>query len=157
MDAELIQRYLADPAAVRQAIEGLSAAEIDSTPIAGTWSIRQVICHLADAEILYADRLKRVNAEHQPTLMKVKPEQFLAALGVPRRDLQNELQLIETVRRQIGRILAVLQPAQFERIGIHSADGPLTLRTILQRVTDHIPHHLAFVEEKKRRIVANRT
>ena len=54
---EVVDRYLAGPEAMSRALCGLSPEEIDAIPVAGRWSIRQVVCHLADAEILYADRI----------------------------------------------------------------------------------------------------
>ena len=38
---------------------------------------------------------------------------------------------------------------QFERTGNHSEDGPISLELLLQRITNHIPHHIAFIEEKR--------
>ena len=38
----------------------------------------------------------------------------------------------------------------FQRRGLHSRDGALTLENLLQRVTAHIPHHVRFIEEKRR-------
>ena len=31
----------------------------------------------------------------------------------------------------------------------HSTDGPLTLETLLQHITNHIPHHVTFIAEKR--------
>ena len=48
-------------------------------------------------------------------------------------------------------MLPILQSCDanaFQRTGVHSLDGPMTLQTLLQRITDHIPHHVAFIEEK---------
>ncbi|MCA9266167.1 MAG: hypothetical protein KDA60_20045, partial [Planctomycetales bacterium] len=59
------------------------------------------------------------------------------------------LQLIEVVRRQVACILRSLDVDDFQRIGKHSEDGPITLQTLLQRITDHIPHHVRFIEEKR--------
>ncbi|MFH1302870.1 MAG: DinB family protein, partial [Planctomycetota bacterium] len=64
-----IEEYLAGPDELRQAIAGMSAAEIDAAPIPGKWSTRQIICHIADFEPVYADRMKRVIAEENPPLL----------------------------------------------------------------------------------------
>jgi hypothetical protein len=32
---------------------------------------------------------------------------------------------------------------------VHSADGPVTLLTLLDRITRHIPHHIRTIEEKR--------
>ena len=61
-----------------------------------------------------------------------------------------KLTLIEWTRKQMGRILRALELEDFQRQGGHSRDGALTLEVPLQRITAHIPHHVRFIEEKRR-------
>jgi uncharacterized damage-inducible protein DinB len=150
----LIRQYDEGSERLRRALEGVTAAEWDLVPVPGQWSLRQVVCHLADAELLYAERIKRILAEDEPPLLRAEPEQFLAAMGGPQRDIEVELRLIESIRAHVGAILQSLGPEQFERRGIHSTDGPLTLRMVLERVVKHIPHHVAFIEQKRRALAA---
>ena len=110
---------------------------------------QEVVCHLADYEPIYADRMKRVIALDEPELLKGDPGLFAARLGYDRRDIEEELALIDLTRRQMARILRSLRPEDFQRKGGHSRDGALTLEKLLQRITDHIPHHVRFIEEKK--------
>jgi len=146
----LIDRYLAGPARLREAVAGLTAAQAQARPIAGKWSTLEVVCHLADFEPVYADRMKRVVAEDQPRIMSGDPDLFAAKLAYHARDLEEELLLIEVQRRQMGRILRTLPAADFQRTGVHSVDGPLTLETLLTRIAGHIDHHLPFIVEKRR-------
>jgi hypothetical protein len=146
---ESIEQYLAGPGILRQAVDGLTAAQLDARPVAGKWSTREVVCHLADFEPIYADRMKRVIAEQEPTLLGGDPNLFAARLAYASRDVEEELRLIEVVRRQMGRILRTLAPEQFQRRGIHSESGPLALETLLRRITGHIPHHVRFIAEKR--------
>jgi hypothetical protein len=147
--AQLIDDYLAGPAVLRSAIAGMTAAEIDAAPVPGKWSTRQVICHVADFEPVYADRMKRVIAEDEPTLLRGDHDLFAARLAYGQRDIAEELQLIEATRRHVARILRTLKPQDFQRRGRHSTDGPITLETLLQQIAAHIPHHVKFIEEKK--------
>lgn len=146
----LIDDYLQGPQALRQAIAGMTPEQLEACPVAGAWSTRQVICHLCDFEPVYADRMKRVIAEDNPQILAGDPDQFAARLAYDQRDIETELQLMEAVRRQMAAILRSLADADFQRIGTHSRDGALTLETLLQRITGHIPHHLRFIEEKRR-------
>jgi hypothetical protein len=155
-DPKLLDAYLAGPALLRRAVAGLTAQQIEAFPIPGTWSIRQVICHLTDAELLYADRIRRILAEDQPTLVKAEPDRYLAALAVANRSIADELALIESIRRHIGQVLIGQPDSALQRVGIHSTDGPLSLREVLERVTAHIPHHVAFIEAKRERLASVR-
>lgn len=146
---DLIQQYLAGPQLLRDALAGMTAEAIDAAPIPGKWSTRQVVCHIADFEPVYADRMKRVIAEHEPTLFGGDPDVFAARLAYARRDIDEELQLIESVRKHVGRILQSVDPADFQRRGMHAEAGPLTLEKLLSTITGHIPHHARFIQEKR--------
>ena len=147
--AALIADYLAGPAALRQAIQGMTPAQLNAAPIPGKWSTRQVICHIADFEPVYADRIKRVIAEDEPLLMSGDPDQFAAKLAYDQRDLEIELQLIEVVRRHLASILRTLPAETFQRAGKQSRDGLLTIETLLTRIAGHIPHHVQTIAEKR--------
>jgi uncharacterized damage-inducible protein DinB len=145
----LINDYLAGPQKLREAIAAMPPDEIDARPVPDKWSTRQVVCHITDCEVVYADRMKRVIAEENPLLLNLHPNAFAAALAYQQRDIEEELRLIEATRGHIGQILRAVEPACFQRTGIHSTDGPITLEKLLQRITGHIPHHIKFIEEKR--------
>jgi hypothetical protein len=144
----LIKAYSCGYELLCNAVSSTSKSSWDVIPIEGKWSIRQVVCHLADSELVYADRMKRVIAEDNPTFFDADPDVFLPALNCSQRSLETELNLIESVRNHMLPILECCDREGFHRTGVHSLDGPMTLRTLLERITGHIPHHVAFIEEK---------
>lgn len=146
----MIDQYRAGPARLRQAVAGMSREQLAARPVAGKWSTLEVVCHIADFEPIYADRMKRVVAEDSPLLLSGDPDSFLARLAYASRDVGEELTLIEMVRGQMARILATLAESEFSRTGRHSTDGALSLAVLLERITNHIPHHVQFIEEKRR-------
>ena len=146
----LIDDYLAGPQLLRQAVAGMSREQLLARPIPGKWSTLEVICHLADFEIVGADRIKRVIAENEPTLFGGDENLFAARLAYHERDADEELLLIETIRKQVARILRTLKPEDFQRRGIHSEAGPLTLEGFVHRSTGHIPHHVRSIQEKRK-------
>jgi hypothetical protein len=149
----MIDQYLAGPGLLRQAVVGMTREQLLARPIPGKWSTQEVVCHLADYEPIYADRMKRVIALKEPELLKGDPGLFAARLVYDQRDIEEELALIELTRKQMARILRALKPEDFARQGGHSRDGALTLEVLLQRITAHIPHHVRFIEEKKQALV----
>lgn len=150
----LIDEYLAGAGLLRNAVAGMTPEQLNAAPVPGQWSTRQVICHISDFEPVYADRMKRVIVEDDPPLRGGDPDAFAAKLAYDVRDIDEELQLIESVRRHVARILRTLPAEAFQRTGIHSADGPLTLETLLRRITGHIPHHVRFIEEKRKALAS---
>ncbi len=147
---DLIDQYLDGPRLLRQAVAGMDAGQFLARPVPGKWSTLEVLCHLADFEIVFADRIKRVIAENEPTLFGGDPDTFASRLAYHHRQAEEELLVIEVIRSQVGRILRTLGPEDFQRRGMHSESGPLTLQTLVERITGHIPHHIQFIEEKRR-------
>ena len=148
--AALIDLYAAGPRLLRAAVTGMTREQVLARPVPGKWSTLEVVCHIADFEIVGADRLKRVIAENGPTLFGGDEQVFASRLAYHSRDLEEELKLIDGCRESTTRILRTLKPEDFQRIGKHSEAGPLTLLQFLERGASHIPHHVKFIEEKRK-------
>ena len=146
----LLTDYLAGPGALRKAVEGLTREQLVARPVPGKMSTLEVVAHLADFEPVYADRMKHVIAEDQPSFAGGFHQQFAEHLAYDQRDIEEEINLMKVTRSQMVRILRSLPTAAFERTGIHSVDGAMTLRTLLERITNHIPHHAQFIAEKRK-------
>jgi uncharacterized damage-inducible protein DinB len=148
--SNLIEQYSAGPDELRRAVAGMTDEQLDAKPIEEKWSTRQVVAHIADFEPIYVDRMKRVIAENQPTLFAGNPDVFAASLWYERRDIEVELELIAAARNHMNRLLRWADPEDFQRTGKHSESGPITLAQLLQNITNHIPHHIRFIEEKRK-------
>jgi uncharacterized damage-inducible protein DinB len=145
----MIAAYLAGPQQLRDAIAGMNDAQLNAKPIPGKMSAKEVVCHVADFEPVYADRMKRVIAEDNPPLRGGDPDVWLKALAYDQRDVNEELAVISAVRAQMARILRAVPESAWSRTGMHSEAGPLSLEELLRRVTNHVPHHIKFIEEKR--------
>jgi uncharacterized damage-inducible protein DinB len=150
MSSKLIDQYAAGPAQLRQAVAGLTREQLLARPIPGKWSTLELIAHLADFEPVYVDRMKRIIAQHEPTLFGGDPDLFASKLAYHERDIEEELAVIKACRAHMTRILRTLPAEAFERRGIHSDNGPMTLEKILSNIANHIPHHLPFLQEKRK-------
>jgi len=144
----LLQEYTAGPRLLVESLELVTPEMLDQHPVPGRWSIRQVICHLADAEIIYADRVKRILVEDNPTLREWSPDDSITDAMCLNRDPSNELEIIRAVRLQVAAILENQDIEVWQRTAVHSLDGPMTLETVLERITSHISHHVNFINEK---------
>ncbi len=146
---QLIDDYLAGIQTLRQAVAGMTREQLLARPVAGKWSTLEVVCHLADFDPILADRMKRTIAEERPTLLGADENRFAAALAYHERDLEEELTIIDRTRRQLARILRTLPESALQRVGVHNERGPRTLEQLLTTATNHIPHHVKFVKEKR--------
>ncbi len=147
--AALIDPYLAGPATLRAAVRGMTREQLTARPVAGKWSTLEVVCHLSDFDPILADRMKRVIAEDRPQLLGADEKRFAAALAYHQRDVEEELALIEQTRAQMARILRTLPDEALARVGVHNERGELSLERLLTIATNHLPHHVRFIHEKR--------
>lgn len=145
-----IEEYLAGTDLLRRSIAGMSHEQLLARPVAGKWSTHEVVCHLADFDPIIADRMKRVIAEDNPSLLGADENRFAGRLAYDQRYVEEEVAIIAVTRSQMARILRSLTDADFIRSGVHNEAGPLTLLQLLNRGIGHIAHHVKFIEEKRK-------
>lgn len=147
--AELIDAYLAGPATLRAAVAGMTPDQLRARPVAGKWSTLEVVCHIADFEPVYADRIRRTAALKKPLLLTADENEFVKYLAYHDRDIDEELDLIEMARKWTARMLRALPADAWARQGVHAEKGLVTLEQLVVTITGHIPHHLPFIAAKK--------
>jgi uncharacterized damage-inducible protein DinB len=153
---ELADQYLAGAAQLREAVRGMTREQFVARPVAGKWSTLEVICHIADFEPILVDRMKRIltMSKDVPLLLAADENLFVKELKYHERDAEEELALIEVTRKQMARIIRALAPEQLQQTGNHSKKGLITLEKAIQMATNHIPHHLPFIAEKRKALGA---
>ena len=147
--ADLISAYERGVEELRAAVAGLTGEQLRSRPVAGRWSTLEVVCHLADAEQFFADRLKRTAAMDRPLLLGADGPRYPEPLRYQEHDLQQELDLVAATRLQTARTLRLVAPDAWRRTAVHSETGLVTLRQLLRHAINHLRHHLRFVAEKR--------
>jgi hypothetical protein len=133
----------------------MSQEQLLARPIPGKWSTMEVVAHIADFEVIAVDRLTVIIAEQNPMLPGRNEQQYAARLAYHDRDLEEQLQLIDICRSHTLRILNTLPDDAWSRQGTHTEAGPLTLTQQLERATNHLEHHLPFIQHKKQALAAD--
>lgn len=149
--ADLADVYLQGAADLRAAVAGMTHDQLLARPIDGRMSTLEVVCHVADMEGVMADRMKRVVAyDDVPLLLVADEDLYLKELHYHDRDPAEELAMVDAIRGQMARVIRRLTPAQFQRPGVHSKKGLVTLEQVIRGATNHIQHHLPFIAEKRK-------
>lgn len=149
---ELADQFLAGAEALRKAVAGMTREQLLARPIAGKWSTLEVVAHLADFDPVLIERMKRIiaYAGDVPLLLVADENLFAKTLGYHDRDLETELTLVESSRKQMARIIRGLTPEQLQLTGCHNKRGLVTLESVIRMATNHINHHLPFIAEKRK-------
>jgi hypothetical protein len=139
--ANLLERFRRGAELVAMSMTGCAGAELDFVPEPGKWSIRQIICHLADSEIAGAMRFRQVIAEDNPHLQGYDEKAWAVNLDYSRRKPSPVIETFRRIRGENYELLKGLPEAAFERPGMHSDKGPLTLFDLLRIYTEHAEKH----------------
>lgn len=147
--ADLISAYEQGVADLRAAVSGMNGDELRGRPVPGRWSTLEAVCHVADCEQFFADRMKRTLAMDRPLLVGADGFRYPEPVQYHQRDLAEELDLVALTRRQMARILRLAPPEAWGRTAVHTETGLVTLRQLLLHAVNHLAHHLRFVAEKR--------
>jgi hypothetical protein len=150
MDRAIIEQLEPAVDRLKNAVVGLSRADLTAFPVPGTWSIQQIVIHLADSDLMIADRIKRILAEDRPLLMNADESLWVRNLVCEEQSVEDALLLMKVNRRQLSRILRKLPDAAFDRAGVHSARGVVTAGGFVEVLNKHLDHHLKFIVEKRK-------
>ncbi len=141
--AELLERFRRGAELVAVVATGAAGPMLDYQPAPGKWSIRQIVCHLADSEIVGAFRMRAVIAEDNPRLAAYDQEAWAANLDYQHRKFSHALESFRRVRGENHDLLTALPESAFARTGVHAERGPLTLCDILRTYAEHAESHAA--------------
>ncbi len=152
---EVLAKYRALSGVLRAEIEGLTPAQLAARPVPGTWSMGEIVLHLADSEQVFADRFKRIVAEERPRLMSFDENRWMEHLAIPQRDVRRAATLLELVRLDLADVLGSMPDETLLRTGEHDQIGPISLLAHVKRGNWHVEHHLKFLREKKDLVIRN--
>src|SRR6185295_384400 len=137
----LLERFRRGPEVVASALTGVSGAEEDFVPAPGKWSIRQIMAHLADSELVGAHRLRLVIAEDNPTLTAFDQDAWTRNLDYARRKPTQSLDTFRRLRAENYELLKELPETAFDRVGAQTENGPVSLRNLLETYAGHAENH----------------
>ncbi len=149
MNRAMIDEYVRGSAIPAAAIRGLTAKDLDALPVAGTWSIRQIVLHLMDSDLIAADRMKRIIAEDSPALIGFDESAFAQKLFYTDLDASAAAELFRRNRLLMTEILKRLPDSAYLRMGVHNQRGRITLEQMVELSVRHLDHHMKFLKHKR--------
>jgi len=143
----LLERFRRGPELLALVLTGVYGEEEDFTTAPGKWSIRQIVAHLADAELVGACRLRLVVAEPAPVLTAYDQDAWTRNLDYARRKPKTSLETFRRLRAENHELLRDLPEEVYARMGNHSERGPLTLRELVEGYAQHAEGHARQIQE----------
>jgi len=142
------------PDAVRSKVAGLSESQLSAPEASGKWSMRQVVRHLADSDLVWGYRLRMVLAHDRPTITGYDQDLWADRLRYDRADLEQALQELAVLRRSNLSLLAGASAADRQRVGVHAERGEESVDHMIRMYAGHDLLHLQQLDRIRAAVAA---
>ena len=142
----LLERYRRGPELLAVVLTGVFGEEEDFG-LPGKWTIRQIVAHLADVELVAAHRFRQMIAEDNPTLVAMDQNAWAANLDYARRKPKQSLETFRRMRSENYDLLKELPESAFGRTGAHTGNGPVSVLQLLEGYAGHVESHARQLQE----------
>jgi hypothetical protein len=137
---------------LRYAVAGLSPQQWDTPYRPGGWTIRQVVHHVADAQMHNYIRFKRALTEKEPEVYVWEHDGWAEMADSRTEPPEVSLQLIEALNHRWVVMLRSLEATDFKRSFLHPVMGRMNLDEALGLFVWHIRHHVTHITHLRQRM-----
>lgn len=123
-------------------VTGADTARLRRAPKPLEWSAATVVAHLADAELVFAVRLRMIVAEGEPLLPAYDEGAWADRFADLDDDPKDALARWRTIRESTVRLLDSLVDAEWARTGMHEERGAMSVGDVARSMADHDRNHL---------------
>lgn len=140
------------PRELRDAIEGLSAEQVETAYRPGGWTVRQVVHHLPDSHLNAYARWKLALTEETPTIKPYDEARWAELEDTRILPLEVSLRLLEALHERWVALLRSLSAEQYRRGYRHPEHGRvMSLEQALALYAWHGKHHVAQITSLRQR------
>src|SRR5687767_15874314 len=144
------------PDLLAQLLEGLSADHLEHRPAPGKWSIREIVAHLADDELVGAYRIRLILSAPGTVIQAFDQDAWATTGRYGSIEVDTSVALYRTLREANLALLKRLTAAEWERSGVHEERGVESVRDIAEYYAGHDVNHFAQIETILQRAYSER-
>jgi len=132
------------PQDLRRLADRIGTSRITKAPAPGKWSARDILCHLADSEIVFAFRLRQALAEDHHVIQPFDQERW--APPYASLDAEAAIATFATVRSWNLALLTGVTPQQAAKRLTHPERGEMPFSAIVETMAGHDLNHVKQLE-----------
>lgn len=135
-----------DPRAVIAATPGKLTRFVDTAGslAPGKWSAREILCHLADCELVFAFRLRQALAEPRHVIQPFDQDNWAKVYSA--FDARAALEVFTAVRKWNVTLIDAVPASAFSKTVEHPERGELTFQVLIETMAGHDLNHLQQLE-----------
>ena len=144
-DRNALDVIASTPGNLRRLANRIGVDRITTPREPGRWSARDILCHLADCEIVFAFRLRQTLAEDHHRIQPFDQEKWAGTYGGG--DVRLALDVFSSVRDWNVGLIRSASPQQLAKKVTHPERGEETFQTIVETMAGHDLNHLTQLEK----------
>jgi uncharacterized damage-inducible protein DinB len=125
-------------------LASLGTERAGRAPAPGKWSVREILCHLADCELVFAFRFRQTIAEDHYVIQPFDQEKW--ATRYAGLDAATALATFSALRRWNLFFLSGVPAEAYGKAVTHPGRGEGTFQILLETVAGHDLNHLGQIE-----------
>jgi hypothetical protein len=150
--ATCIAEIAATPRALSEAVEGLTAVQLDTPYRPGGWTVRQVVHHLADSHLNAYVRTRLALTEEAPTIRPYDEKRWAELDDARSGPVGASLALLSALHERWVALLASLDESALQRLFHHPEfPDPVSINELVPMYAWHGKHHVAHITSLRER------
>ena len=144
INREPLEIIKATAAHIAKAVQSRDSTLLNRAPAPGKWSVREILCHLADTEVVFAFRIRQALAEDHHVIQPFDQDKW--AKTYSQYDAHAAAAVFSAVRQWNIALIAALKPEALVKTLNHPERGDMTLQTVIETMAGHDLNHLQQID-----------
>ena len=133
-------------------VAGLSNEQLDHRPAPGKWSIREIVAHLADDELVGGYRIRLILSAPGTPIQAFDQDVWARTGRYTNTEISGSLELYRTLRLANLKLLQSLSADEWEMFGVHAERGVESVRDIAMYFAGHDINHFEQIKSILRQL-----
>lgn len=143
-DRKPLEVIAESPAAITQNVQRIGSAGMERPYGEGKWNARQILCHLADCELVFAFRLRQALSQDHHVIQPFDQDAWATRYAHMPGELA--LTVFCAARQWNIALLRTVQPEEAIKPVSHPERGDMTFAVIVETIAGHDLNHRAQLE-----------
>ncbi|GIO25260.1 YfiT family bacillithiol transferase [Oceanobacillus sp. J11TS1] len=130
---------------LRETVDGLNDDELARTYRDGSWTVRQLVHHIADSQLNMYQRLKLALTDENPTVPAFDQDKW-AIQPDTKLPVESSIRMLEGINERIVSLGYSLTEEQLDRAFTLQKGDKITVATKIAKLAWHEKHHLAHIK-----------
>lgn len=129
-------------ASIRETLANVEPNRLAQPEAPGKWSVRHVLAHLADSDVVLGWRLRMILAHDRPPIQGYDQDAWAQRLHYAEAEPDLALDVFDALRRWNVRLLKHASAEDLQRAGVHAERGEESIAHLMKLYAAHdLLHH----------------